>query len=542
MKEKIQLFQQKWYTFWATENAISRGDTLHFTLRILLMVVLFTGLNFTFIIFTKFLPLSIYHEPSILLAFFQQSFTTFRIVFLIPFVLLLIGFRVRLWTKWTVFSHFKALRFLVITASFLLAWTYSTYDFNLYFNQSHLSDRLLLLLFIPLIWWRPIFTLLFLPFVHIMIHQFTAISGFTWSIPYMPIHVLMSFAAYFLFYILTKTHHIKDVFFIISCIFIAQYWHSGSMKLLSGWLLNEHIYNLLPATYPNGWLSFMPVEFIEHSTAILAIINTPLKIIVVVVEFGCIFFLLNHKLARLFLLGFICFHIGVFLTSGICFWVWTLMDIAFLILLFRKEGFSNLFVFNKWQILFSFLLIISNKYWGNAPSLYWHSVPMTYTYIIEAEAVDGQTYRLPPNFFAPFDYQFTLTSFSYLNPNTILPITWGASNADLSKTLQATSSVEEIIATEKTKGRVYFNKIASERFSLFIKNYIKHWNSRLTKITPLSIIQSPRHLWTFPKMPFSEVPQNIKKVSIFELGTTYQNGKYVEFRKRFIQTILINNN
>ena len=442
-------------------------------------------------------------------------------------------------SPWVVFPKYKAIRFLVLLAAFILAWVYSTYDLNLYSNQWHISDRLLLVFLLPLIWWRPVFVWPFILFLFPIIEQLTAVEGFSWAIPFLPFQVLTCFAVYFLLYVLTKSNRAKDFLFFVTLIYITHYWNSGCFKLNMFWVLNDQVNFLMPNTYANGWLGFLPPEQMAAFAKSLSVLNPFIRPMVVFLEIGCMFVLFHRQLPKIILIGLIGFHAGVFVYSGICFWVWMLMDFGLLLLFIRKDAFAEIFKFKYVHLALFLVLLYFNRFWQKTQPLSWFDVPMTYTYIIEAKTEDGKLYNLPPNFFAPFDFQFTLGNMGYLNKNQIMPIVWGASSEENAKWFLETQTSEEIFEREKTKGEVGYDEKRSAAFGKFMQQYIKNWNERLTKNNWLTALQPPRYLWTFPKDPFPEGGKRITEITVFELTTLFQNGKYSELRKRALQRMVI---
>ena len=540
MLTNVQLLHQKWLNFWKLEGEYPNNQNIQFVLRILGIVFLYFILNFTIPKFSA-PPHDIYYEKFIMFGFLKYIVTSFKIVLIIPLLFFLIIGRNQLWRKWDSFSYFKPIRAIVLVSTFLLVWTYSTYDLNLLVNQAHWLDRLLLILLLPLIWWRPIFTFIFLPIVFIIIGQFTALGGFSWTIPYLALHIIILFCSFFAFSMLTKSDHPLDFLFCLGVLVMAHYWNSGFGKLNQEWLMYDQIFYLLPNTYANGWLGFLSTDAIEAYTKALMPFSIVIKILTILLEVGCMFFFVHRKIARVFLFSFIFFHLGIFLTSGIFFWHWMILDALFLMLIIRKDAFTALFQFNRWQILFSILLIVTSQFWTNPIRLAWHDVPMTYTYIFEAKCTDGSRVHLPPSFFAPFDYQFTLGRFNYLSSKR-LPITWGASNGKITKWFRKNKpSKETIFEFEKTNGEQQYNEERKTKLTSFIKQWGKNWNERQSKSSGLSNIQSPRYLWTFPRHAFKDKPKPIEKIHVIELTTYFHNDKYEELRREPLYEITLDN-
>jgi hypothetical protein len=537
--QKLQAAGLYWMSLWATPE---REEAPHFQRFFLRLGILLIGYVFLDRILTgaATLPAESYQEPIIYLAFLKHIFSSQYLPLFLPVIFFLFYFYRRLGSPWAIFPLFKSLRLLIVLVSGTLAWFFSTYDYNLFLNQGHYFDRLLLLLFIPLIYWRPVFVLPFLTLLLPVIGQFDGLAGFSWAAYYLPIRILILFSTFFLLHILTRKFPAADFVFLTGCLIAAHYWVSGLGKLNWEWVQNDRIYFLLPATYANGWLAFLTPDAISSITQTLSSFNLPLKALTLVVEFGAVLFFLHRRVTRFFLGAWVVFHTGVFFVSGICFWMWGVLDIVLLILFLRKGAFSTLPVYSAPHFVASLILIAGGAFWCRPARLVWHDVPLSYTYRFEGHTESGRMYQLPPAFFAPYDYQFTLSRFSYLAPQPILPITWGATaDAGIAHFLTEATSPEQVPAFEKTHGVIHYDEALKGSFDTFLKQYLQHWNNRLSKHTLLSYIKAPRLLWTFPEKFTADPPEPIRRVVVTQVTTFYHDNHYAEIRKIPVHQILI---
>ncbi len=198
MNIRLENLYQQWLNFWVAKSSDSQKGNKLFFLRIIFLILLYMLLNYIFKTNGN-IDYKEYAKPIIALEFIEKLFTSKKglILLVLPALIFLFLFRGRLWQRWSAFQGYQSIRFIVALSAGLLAWTYSTYDFNFFYNQSHLIDRTLILLLIPLIWWRPIFLFLFVPYLMVVIHQFSILGGFTWTIPSFPIHIMILFCAFY---------------------------------------------------------------------------------------------------------------------------------------------------------------------------------------------------------------------------------------------------------------------------------------------------------------------------------------------------------
>jgi len=537
---KLRNIYQLWLKQWAVESLAEKPDLKSFLVRIGSVLFLYVILD-RFLMKITNLSFVNYQEPFIYFAFLKHIFTTWYLLFVITSAFGLFMFRKNIFCSWTDFPKGKHIRFLVIIASGTLTWVFATYNYNLYYDQGHYFDRFLLFIFLLFVYWRPIFVLPFLTILLPIIWQFTVLPGFSFAIPFLPIHLLTLFSTFFLIYLVAKKFPIADFVFLTGCLIATHYWVPGFAKLRQNWILYDQLNFLVPATYANGWLGFLDSQTISLITQKLGYFDIPLKILTLMFEFGSMFFFLNRHSIKFFLCGWVFFHLGIFFMTGIFFWVWILLDGAFLYLFLKKDGISTLPIFNLKYLIVSVILIISGSLWSKPVVLAWFDVPVTYTYRFEAETEGGKTYKLPPKFFAPFDYQFTLGSFAYLDKKPLIPIVWGtSSHSSIGKQIMKLDSDKLLFSFEEQNGKVYFDEKSKEVFNLFIKQYIQNWNKHFSNQTYLSYIEAPRFLWTFPTSAgFEQSKQPIKRIKIIQVMSFYNHGKYSEIRETMVNEISI---
>jgi len=537
---KLRTIYQLWLKHWAVESLAEKPYLKSFLVRIGSVVFLYVILD-RFLMKITNLPFVNYQEPFIYFTFLKHISTTWYFLFVIISAFSLFIFRKNIFCSWTDFPKGKHIRFLVIIASGTLTWVFATYNYNLYYDQGHYFDRFLLFIFLLLVYWRPIFVLPFLTILLPIIWQFAVLQGFSFAIPFLPIHLLTLFSTFFLIYLVVKKLPIADFVFLTGCLIATHYWVPGFAKLRQNWILYDQLNFLVPATYANGWLGFLDSQTISLITQKLGYFDIPLKILTLMFEFGSMFFFLNRHSVKFFLCGWVFFHLGIFFMTGIFFWVWILLDGAFLYLFLKKDGISTLPIFNLKYLIVSVILIISGSLWSKPVVLAWFDVPVTYTYRFEAETEGGKTYKLPPKFFAPFDYQFTLGSFAYLDKKPLIPIVWGtSSHSSIGKQIMKLDSDKSVFSFEEQNGKVYFDEKSKEAFNLFIKQYIQNWNKHFSNQTYLSYIEAPRFLWTFPtSASFEQSKQPIKRIKVIQVMSFYNHGKYSEIRETMVDEISI---
>jgi hypothetical protein len=428
------------------------------------------------------------------------------------------------------------LRWLVVLVAAILAWTFSSYDFNAWYARAHDIDRLLLIALLPCIWWRPVFVFPFLTLLVAVAWQTSwPIEGFSWAGPAPLIRVLFLFSAFMIAWPIRRIRA-ADLLFAIFCLVAAHYWVPGYRKLRLGWIEDDIVAFLLPATYANGWLGFLSAPTISHITRVLVALNWPMKVGTVLVEWGALVAIWRPTTLRLLLIGGIIFHIGIVLLSGIFFWAWMLLELMLLVLFLRRGAISRLPIFTLPHFLLSLLLIGAGAITFRAVSLSWMDSRVEYTYRMVGIGESGREYALPPAFFAPYDFQFTLNAFRYLVPAARMSITWGATGPITARRLAGVTTPDEVFALEAELGASAFVAGRSAAFDEFIRTFVPrrdtlvdfHWWSRF---------RAPPLLWTFPRRAPENGGDRLVSVVVREVTSLFDGVRYAEIRTLPVRVI-----
>lgn len=462
---------------------------------------------------------------------------------ILALVTLLAGAASALWYRslgpaWNDFHTGSRLRWLITLTAAVLAWVFATYPYNHYFDQGHYVDRVLLMALLFAVAWRPVFLVPFLLVLLPIIWQFTyPIGGYSWAACMLLIRALVLMTALWLVRARSARIDTADFLFLLCCMVAAHYWVSGLGKLRLGWLGSDHIAFLLPATYASGWLAFVDAETIGRLTASLATLNAPLKLGTVLLECGALFALARPATLRVLLPGWIALHLGIFALTGICFWHWAVLDAAILLLFFRR-GHPVPPIFTRPHFLVSLVLVAGGALWFRPSELAWLDARASYTYRLEARGESGRSYQLPPRFFAPYDYQFTLTDFRYLTDAPHLRITWGATPVrSLAAALDTSTTPAQVLALEAAVGRNAYDPRRSAAFDHFIQQFIGSWNEHGSAFTPWRPLEAPPLLWTFTRGITPRPADRITGVVVCQTLTFFDGERYQEIRTRPVRVI-----
>ena len=521
------------------------------------------------------LPQASYFKPLLVIELLKNLFSSPSKAVLSTLVLGLIIFRIKLfWISWSQLDVQKgqAIRLFIIFLAVLLSWWFVTYDYNLYVNQSHYYDRFILITLTLLIAWRPIFILPFLLLLTSMIWQFSVPleNSYSFAQPSMPLRILTlfvammfcaSFAALPAGKALVKSEvklginsGVNEWLFLSLCIIAAHYWGPAIGKIVLVWFTYGHVFYLLPATYANGWLAFLTPEQISSFALTLASLDGFIVFSTLVLQLGSLFLLWRRSTLFALLACWTFFHIGIFATSGIFFWQWILIELAIVILIriliknhWNNDNQSIPFI-NRNHFILSIFLIGTSIFWVNPVRLAWYDTPISYTFRFEATGESGQRYTLPPRFFTPYDYVFTLGKFEYLTLDQRLGIIWGSTgNRETADQLLLAKTKADIFHLEQAIGQSYHNEDKSKQFDNFISQFISNANERGSKATIFNVIQAPRQLWTFAKQPDGKMngatvydfQEPIYGVKVYQVTSWFDGKAYHEIENKKVRQITI---
>lgn len=529
-----------WCDCWnADSSSEGNNELLPQVVRIITTVLVFVAVDWT-LHSTSRLPHSYYFEPIIFVQFWGHFIESWGFLFLIPFVGCCVFFLIRCPKNWKDLSNGFYLKVITLVSCGVLTWRFFTLEQNSFFDQPYYFDRILMLAFALLLYFRPMFILPFLLILLPFVNQIEALQGYSWAIASLPIHLLVLTLTVLFIYSFHRNATINEFFFISFCLVAAHYWYPGFGKLRPNWILYDNIPFMLQANYANGWLGFLEPETISSLYSYIKYFNWPMKITALFFEVGSIFAVWRKGLAKVFLFGWIALHIGIFALSGFFFWVWIVIDATLLLLFYLKRNDIDLGEFSVKRAVVGSILIITGAFWTHPTKLAWFDMPATYSYRFEAETEKGRKVWLAPRFFEPFSYQFTLGSFRYTSNSPNLSITLGAGSTS-NESVQSLylKSPKEFLDFEKKFGKVFKNQQSFDQLESFIKEFVENRNDRSGKAFPPALLAPPPYFWIFRGTDEIESGDKIKIVTVYQVTAFYSQGVYDEIRTTKLHEIVI---
>jgi len=487
------------------------------------------------------LPEASYAAPSVLPGLWN------RIGIPISFVLALSTYILarygQLFDGWDSFYGGGTVRRFVFVLALVLAWPFALYGFNYFFAQSHLLERSLILLLVPLIWWRPVFVAPFVLLAYTLMWQLgepSLSSGAIFPLKVHLLRVLNLFVATFAIHSITGSRRADAFWFLTGCLVASGYWIPGIGKVQIGWLGHGHVYRMPIAAYGHGWLSFLEPTTVVRFAQMLSWFDWPMRIFVMVVEVGSLLFLSRRSWALALIAAATMFHIATFALYGYLLWTWMILNVGLFLVLARDRRSRSIQIFTKTHFAASILLIVGASYWARPPALAWFDVRLNYVYRLEAIGESGKRYDVPPSFFSPYDDIFTMSNFSYLvSQHGVLTSPYGSADRVRADRLMDARTAADIFALEAEVGRQRYHQDSARRFYRFVTRYVTNWNAREgprpvpTTLTPL------RHFWSFPGPDAFAGEEKIREIIVKEFTYLYDETKLSVIRELELHRIIL---
>ena len=430
---------------------------------------------------------------------------------------------------------------LLITA--LVIWRNATYGYNYFFDVAFHLDRVLLIGIFILSFWRPVFLVLVLPLVFFIQGQLS-INTISYSPAELsiPIKLIAAFCTLIPFTLFLKRRFDPVFIWLATVVVMSHYWTPAYSKFLINWHEFGEIHNMLAASYAGGWLDFLDTESISSILKNISRFDKLAMIFTLVFETAVVFALLNRWLAILLLILASVFHIVVFVMSGIWFWQWLLIDLAFVYFLLIKSDKINyesptLPIYTR---IIATILIALSPFWMGAARLGWHDSPVSYIYQLRAVNAENNITVLTPTYFTPYEYPFALNSLRFLSQSKTLDISWGATrDLKLVKKLTTISTKEGVLQLIENQGLAKYDAARARNFDFFITEFVSNKQSRAAHKPWFDYLPAPQFLYT--KLHSRQTLQmQIQRVEVHRLTSWFDGVVFQTIDDTLVRTIDIN--
>ncbi len=506
------------------------------------------------------LPQEAYFSNSIFFHLIKEN------LFIVPFyaVLLLISFCRYKAIGYEIIDSDNTvkIKYFIFAVSLVVAYSFATYDYNLYFDNSHLVDRLILIGLSLSLLWSPLFLPIFVVFALAMMAQFSwPLGNYSITDKRMMFSILILFNSFLYTKLLFKRVSSINFIFVALYLYSISYFVPGFSKLESGWTVTNNLYNLVVSSYSNGWLEAIDERNLLNIVSIFQFLNKPIQIGAVIVELVGIFFLAHRYAPYIILPSLVFFHVSIFALTGIFFWKVIILNICLLFLIASLKSSSKDHLFSK---IYCFLFVVmtaispfsfdwlysilkSDSVISSKPiDLTWYDTKLNTFYELEAVGASGEVYRISRNFMSPYDIIFVQNRFQYLDDREISTLTYGAVGLnqenihfEIERVSQYDAQESDVSILldelESQYGTNFYSEEKSDIFSNFIKVYFSNLNKRQSKKMLLSHIPTAHHIWTLPKgddnvFKFQEVVESVRIKAV----KVYFDGKEIHILEEVI--------
>ena len=296
-----------------------------------------------------------------------------------------------------------------------------------------------------------------------------------------------------------------------------------------------HLMPLLAFNY--GWLHFLNEAQIVALAQHLKPFDWLMRIGVIAFEGGCLFILWRRGLTRWLLAVGVLFHFLIFLLGGLLFWTWMALDVAVLILIFKRQRWP--LVHTRVGFYFSLVLILGASWWARPPYLGWYITPLSYVYRIDATLANDSVVTLSPKFFTPYEDVFATASFAYTSrDHGVLVSTHGVTrDMQVVNGLRDAQTGQDVMALED--GRTRFNEQRTQTLYEFLVRFVGDVNRSGETLSWIQHFQPPLQNYAMPEGTELGGGIPIRQLAITEVTTFYNGESMQKIREVELTTLAI---
>jgi len=411
--------------------------------------------------------------------------------------------------RWDVLLPVPGLKYVLLAAHAALALQYSTYEYNFVSQQTHDLDRCLVLLFGTLVWFSPVFAAPAAWSALLVAQQFDVPLATTLTDKTMLFEIAFLFHAFVLMR-LVRPKTSWPAFFIAAVSLVGlHYSYPAVEKQRLDWLRHEQIEFLAAGSYhllrwPLAWSPGDGYGMPAWTGPVMAIVT-------LLIEFSGFVLLFNRRAAITILIACVALHLGIYVSSGIFFWMWIVLDVALAVAIcrFRSEDCRCVFGIHAGGLCFALQAaailagqihdsVLLNQQTCGAVGLAWYDTPLSYRFHVEIVGSDGITYQAPPYVFAPFDSVFSQARFySAISEKQLVDCGGTTRNLEVLDALKASRNATDVDAVRQKLGTDRYTSDYEAAVRSLLAAYGRHATDKQTRSVFQYLPAVPRHFSSF---------------------------------------------
>jgi hypothetical protein len=435
----------------------------------------------------------------------------------------------RMLCRWSALQHGNVLQRLAAALLVLLAWQGALYDVNYLAGQTHLADRLLVVVLAAAACYRPLFVIPFVVELRIVNQQFVIPfdTAATVNVDELLVLALVAIAAGHALYVVTGRNQTAPIVLVLLAAVAAHFFLPGRGKLSLDWFSTTDLSNLPLSSYTAGWRRDTDGSWPRFLAELYQVFHRPVLVATLAIELGAAVAVLSRRLSIFWLIGAVLFHLATLATTGFWFTTWIVLEVALVRLLTARR-------LDDWHAanatvgraaVTALAATAAGPLLFHPPGLAWLDAPVSYGYEVEAVGESGTAYHVPASAFAPFDHELT---FLRLQLGPYLPASgaYGAVvSAEQLDRLESITTFEELEAYEETLGRPTLTVKSEE----LVKSFMEHANRG--ERHDWYGIGPPAHFWTSRGEPTYDHDEPLTRLEVWLVRSIHNQGEPVEGRE-----------
>ncbi len=435
----------------------------------------------------------------------------------------------RLRAGWDSFEHGRALRWFALPVVVLLVWSNSMYGYNFLAGHWHLLDRVAVVALAAAAWRWPIVLVPLAVQFRIVTHQFD--HGFSTTagqnIDELLVMALLCIAAVVIMGVLLGIDDSAWVLVLLMALVASHFFLPGRSKLPLDWATTNDLSHFPVSAYTAGWRGAGDGTWARRVSDLVETFSVPLRLGGLVLELGALIAVAHVRLFRLWVPGWVLFHLSVLVFTGFWFGSWITVEVGLLVLLlvpslrYWSTRHANVSIG-----ALAVLLVIVGSHVFQPPRLAWLDGPVSYGLEVTATGDSGTVYRVPPSAFAPLDQEIAFVRLTLAGTREAAAAYGAISTKQELAALEELRSIDDLAAYEQTLGPTF--AAPGSNAERFFTAWLDHANTR--SVDPWYLVGPLQHFRSTAPGPVYDGQEHLVSIMVTRVAAL-DLGDTVEYRR-----------